>query len=251
MYWVIARSLLPFVLFLRFLRDPHNRKHSSQTNPRTFPETQRDTALEMSASAGATATGLAGRPWSSTTSLTASAKRIQKELAEISLDPPSNCSAGPKGDNLYEWVSTIMGPGSTVPSSSSSSSVFLPLFLELMLISLACFFLSEKWLEACLSSVGRELKFSCFFSSLPGSPYQGGVFFLDINFPNDYPFKPPKVCKSLLSASARGFLFIFFFHHWFYKSYLPQFFLTSSLYAFQGEYMDGAHLSCMLCISRF
>ncbi len=34
----------------------------------------------------------------------------QKELAEISLDPPCNCSAGPKGDNIYEWVSTIVGP---------------------------------------------------------------------------------------------------------------------------------------------
>ncbi|CAL5437758.1 unnamed protein product [Camellia sinensis] len=54
----------------------------------------------------------------------------------LNLNPPSYCFAGPKGDSLYHWVATLIGPS--------------------------------------------------------GTPYEDGIFFLDITFPSEYPFKPPE-----------------------------------------------------------
>lgn len=39
-----------------------------------------------------------------------STRRIQKEQQDIAKDAPENCSAGPRGDNIYLWDALIIGP---------------------------------------------------------------------------------------------------------------------------------------------
>lgn len=54
--------------------------------------------------------GGGGRTSWRSTSVSASGKRIQKELKELDSYPPPLSSAGPIADNLYHWLATFLGP---------------------------------------------------------------------------------------------------------------------------------------------
>jgi ubiquitin-protein ligase len=49
-----------------------------------------------------------------------STRRIQREHQDLVKDAPENCSAGPRGDNLYIWDALIIGP----PDSPFAGGMF-------------------------------------------------------------------------------------------------------------------------------
>ena len=95
-------------------------------------------------------------------------KRINRELQDLGNDPPANCSAGPVGDDLFHWqgvLKTRVVAGTVFPPNASPHA-------------------SPRYVP---------LRFPATIMGPDESPYSGGVYFLNIHFPADYPFKPPKV----------------------------------------------------------
>lgn len=100
-------------------------------------------------------------------------KRISKELQDLQREPPANVSAGP-----VRWPIGCFGSRKLEKSHPRFNRVTCSIGKPLFSVQV-----SETCFEAFVYGIDW----------LGDSPFQSGVFFLSINFPTDYPFKPPKI----------------------------------------------------------
>ncbi|XP_064290351.1 ubiquitin-conjugating enzyme E2 E3 isoform X1 [Passer domesticus] len=130
-----------------------------------------------------------------TAKLSTSAKRIQKELAEITLDPPPNCRSPFNGAVkekefcLHGMRIAFIVRRVTEGLLGAYSRKGQKIFLEEM----GGIQLSQMEEESAGPKGDNIYEWRSTILGPPGSVYEGGVFFLDITFSSDYPFKPPKV----------------------------------------------------------
>ncbi|KAJ5296630.1 uncharacterized protein N7443_007523 [Penicillium atrosanguineum] len=106
-------------------------------------------------------------------------KRINKELTDLGRDPPPPAPLAPSEMIWYALRNTLNALTLAFPSP------FLPRRARpLLAAALSCG--GAESVPSADRSTGKQPLWG-------DSPYSGGVFFLTIHFPTDYPFKPPKV----------------------------------------------------------